>query len=103
MSAASTRSEIPVNGQEGFAWTQNNGHLLAVVVGPVHEDAWNWWLNIHHNIGLAGTPMNMRPPGYRTPGGASGEGLRITPGVRGGRHVIRVPASAGTLCPQAGV
>ena len=47
------------NGQESFIWTQNNGHLLAVVVGPVHEDVWNWWLNIHHNIGFAGAPMNM--------------------------------------------
>jgi hypothetical protein len=48
-----------VNGQESFAWTQNSGHLLAVVAGPVHEDVWNWWLNIHHNIGFASTPMNM--------------------------------------------
>jgi hypothetical protein len=47
------------NGQESFVWTQNNGHLLAVVAGPVHEDVWNWWLNIHHNIGFAGAPMNM--------------------------------------------
>jgi serine/threonine-protein kinase len=48
-----------VNGQESFVWTQNAGHLLAIVVGPVHEDVWNWWLNIHHNIGFAGSPMNM--------------------------------------------
>jgi serine/threonine-protein kinase len=48
-----------VNGQESFVWTQNNGNLLAVVVGPVHEDVWTWWLNIHHNIGFAGSPMNM--------------------------------------------
>jgi len=47
------------NGQESFVWTQNSGHLLAVVAGPVHEDVWNWWLNIHHNIGFAGSPMNM--------------------------------------------
>jgi serine/threonine-protein kinase len=45
------------NGQESFAWTQNSGHLLAVVAGPLHEDVWTWWLNIHHNIGF--TPMNM--------------------------------------------
>jgi serine/threonine-protein kinase len=47
------------NGQESFVWTQNSGHLLAVVVGPVHEDVWTWWLNIHHNIGFAGSPMHM--------------------------------------------
>ena len=47
------------NGQESYVWTQNNGNLLAVVVGPVHEDVWTWWLNIHHNIGFAGSPMHM--------------------------------------------
>jgi len=25
----------------------------------VHEDVWNWWVNVHHNIGFAGSPMNM--------------------------------------------
>jgi len=25
----------------------------------VHEDVWTWWLNIHHNIGFAGSPMHM--------------------------------------------
>lgn len=47
------------NGQESFVWTQNSGHLLAVVAGPVHEDVWTWWLNIHHNIGFASSPMHM--------------------------------------------
>ena len=47
------------NGQESFAWTQNNGHLLVVVGGLVHDDVWTWWLTIHHNIGFAGSPMNM--------------------------------------------
>jgi serine/threonine-protein kinase len=47
------------NGQENFVWTQDNGHLLAYVAGPVHGDVWNWWLVIHHNIGFAGTSMNM--------------------------------------------
>jgi Protein kinase domain len=47
------------NGQESFVWTQNAGHLLAVVVGSDHTDVWTWWLNIHHNIGFAGAPMNM--------------------------------------------
>jgi hypothetical protein len=47
------------NGQESFVWTQNSGNLLAVAVGPVHEDVWNWWVNIHHNIGFASSPMHM--------------------------------------------
>jgi hypothetical protein len=30
------------------------------VVGPVHADVFDWWVNIHHNIGFAGSPpMNM--------------------------------------------
>jgi hypothetical protein len=29
------------------------------VSGPVHEDVWNWWVNVHHNIGFAGSPMQM--------------------------------------------
>jgi serine/threonine-protein kinase len=47
------------SGQEYFVWTQDDGHLLAWVSGPVHEDVWNWWVNVHHNIGFAGSPMQM--------------------------------------------
>ncbi len=47
------------NGQEDFVWTQDDGHLLAYVAGPVHEDVWNWWVGVHHNIGFAGSPMRM--------------------------------------------
>jgi len=47
------------NAQENFVWTQDDGHLLGYVAGPVHEDVWNWWVGVHHNIGFAGSPMNM--------------------------------------------
>jgi len=47
------------NGQENMVWTQNDGRLLAWVGGPVHQDVWNWWLGVHHNIGLTSSPMNM--------------------------------------------
>ncbi|MGH3150725.1 MAG: serine/threonine protein kinase, partial [Streptosporangiaceae bacterium] len=47
------------NGLESFVWTQDDGHLLAYAAGPVHEDVWNWWVGVHHNIGFAGAPMNM--------------------------------------------
>jgi hypothetical protein len=43
-------------GQEDFIWTQDDGHLLGYVAGPVHEDVWNWWYAVHHNIGFAGAP-----------------------------------------------
>ncbi len=46
-------------GQEGFVWTQDDGRLLGYVAGPVHEDVWNWWYAVHHNIGFSGTPMKM--------------------------------------------
>ena len=46
-------------GLEYMVWTQDDGHLLASVAGPVHEDVWNWWVAVHHNIGFGGSPMNM--------------------------------------------
>ena len=46
-------------GNEYMVWTQDDGHLMAIVAGPVHEDVWNWWVAVHHNIGLGGSPMNM--------------------------------------------
>jgi serine/threonine-protein kinase len=45
--------------QENFVWTQDDGHLLGYVTGPVHEDVWNWWVGVHHNIGFAGSRMKM--------------------------------------------
>jgi serine/threonine protein kinase len=47
------------NAQEYFIWTQDDGHLLAYVAGPVHEDVWSWWVGVHHNIGFGGSPMHM--------------------------------------------
>ncbi len=47
------------NGQENYLWTQDDGHLLAYVAGPVHEDVWNWWLEVHHNIGFSGPRIHM--------------------------------------------
>ena len=49
-------------GLEYMVWTQGDGHLMAYVAGPVHEDVWNWWVKIHHNIGFSGSPMNMNMP-----------------------------------------
>ena len=28
------------------------GNMLGYVYGPVHGDVWNWWVPVHHNIGL---------------------------------------------------
>ncbi len=48
-------------GLEYMVWTQNDGHVMGVVAGPVHADVWNWWVAVHHNIGLGGAAMNMNP------------------------------------------
>jgi serine/threonine protein kinase len=49
-----------LSGQEYIIWTQDAGNLLAAAFGPVHGDVFDWWVDIHHNIGFAGMPaMNM--------------------------------------------
>ncbi len=50
-------------GLEYMVWTQNDGHLMGFVAGRVHADVWDWWVSIHHNIGIGGSPMNMGVPG----------------------------------------
>jgi serine/threonine-protein kinase len=46
-------------GLEYMVWTQNDGRLMGYVAGPVHTNVWDWWVAVHHNIGIAGAPMNM--------------------------------------------
>jgi hypothetical protein len=50
-------------GLEYMVWTQNDGHLMGYVAGPVHTDVWDWWVGVHHNIGIGGAPMDMQMPG----------------------------------------
>ena len=51
-------------GLEYMVWTQDDGHVLGIVAGAPHENVWNWWVAIHHNIPLGGSPMmNMPMPG----------------------------------------
>jgi hypothetical protein len=47
-------------GLEYMVWTQDDGHLMGVVAGAPHQNVWNWWVAVHHNIGLGGA-MNMGP------------------------------------------
>ena len=50
-------------GLEYMVWTQDDGHVLGIVAGAPHENVWNWWVAIHHNIFLGGSPMiNMPMP-----------------------------------------
>ncbi len=46
-------------GLEYMIWTQNDGHLMGYVAGPVHTSVWDWWVAVHHNIGIGAGPMNM--------------------------------------------
>ena len=39
-------------GREYMVWTQDVGNMLAYVYGPVQGNVWNWWVPVHHNIGL---------------------------------------------------
>jgi serine/threonine-protein kinase len=57
-------------GLEYMVWTQNDGHLLGYVAGPVHTDVWDWWVKVHHNIGIGGSPMDMQMPGTSPSAGA---------------------------------
>ena len=52
-------SAITITARKTYLWTQDDGHLLAYVAGPVHEDVWNWWLEVHHNIGFSGPRTHM--------------------------------------------
>jgi hypothetical protein len=46
-------------GLEYMVWTQDDGHLMGVVAGAPHENVWNWWVPVHHNIPLGGMNINM--------------------------------------------
>ena len=46
-------------GLEYMVWTQNDGRLMGYVAGPVHTSVWDWWVAVHHNIGIGGAPMHM--------------------------------------------
>jgi hypothetical protein len=49
-------------GLEYMVWTQDDGHVMGIVAGAPHENVWDWWVVVHHNIGLGGSPMNMNMP-----------------------------------------
>jgi serine/threonine protein kinase len=46
-------------GLEYMVWTQNDGRLMGYVAGPVHTNVWDWWVAVHHNIGIGAAPMHM--------------------------------------------
>ena len=46
-------------GMAEFVWTQDDGRVLGWVTGPLHEQVWNWWLAVHHEIAIGKPPMMM--------------------------------------------
>jgi serine/threonine protein kinase len=48
-----------IGSQYYLVWTQDSGHMLGQLSGAPHEDAWQWWHAVHHNIVLSGQPMHM--------------------------------------------
>jgi hypothetical protein len=44
-------------GSEYIVWTQDSGHLLGYATGAAsHEQVWNWFYAVHHNIYFPGKP-----------------------------------------------
>ena len=84
-------------GLEYMVWTQNDGHLMGYVAGPVHNDVWDWWVAVHHNIGIGGapTPTATATPSalVTTPGAPAG--LTATAGNTQVRLSWAAPASDG--------
>jgi serine/threonine protein kinase len=70
-------------GLEYMVWTQNDGHLMGYVAGPVHTDVWDWWVAVHHNIGIGGAPMNMNMPTPSTSGSGASPSMSPSPSMSG--------------------
>ena len=70
-------------GLEYMVWTQNDGHLMGYVAGPVHTDVWNWWVAVHHNIGIGGSPMNMNMPTPSASGNGASPSMSPSPSMSG--------------------
>lgn len=50
------------NGSEYIVWTQDYGHLLGYATGAAsHEQVWNWFYRVHHNITFPGQSMTGMP------------------------------------------
>ena len=48
-----------MNSQLYMIWTQKDGRLLAMLNGQPHDNAWQWWVGVHHSIDINGTSMHM--------------------------------------------
>ena len=84
-------------GLEYMVWTQNDGHLMGYVAGPVHTDVWDWWVAVHHNIGIGGSPMNMNMPTPSTSGNGASASMSPSPSMSGMSASASSSASMGGM------
>jgi hypothetical protein len=60
--ARGSHPESTPNGSEYIVWTQDYGHLLGYATGAAsHEQVWNWFYTVHHNITFPGQSMTGMP------------------------------------------
>jgi hypothetical protein len=81
--------------QEDMVWTQDDGKLMGWVAGTPHEDVWNWWMAVHHNLvlgGVGGSAMKMPSPGTSPSMAASATPV---PPPMGSRTSMSAPAPSG--------
>jgi hypothetical protein len=51
------------NGSEYLVWTQDSGRLLGYATGAAsHEQVWNWFYTVHHNITFPDQPAMTGMP-----------------------------------------
>jgi hypothetical protein len=67
-------------GLEYMVWTNNDSHLMGYVAGPVHQDVWNWWVAVHHDLSLGG-PMTMLMPAAPASGGGTSPAMSPSPSM----------------------
>jgi Protein kinase domain len=84
-------------GLEYMVWTQDDGHLMGYVAGPVHTDVWDWWVAIHHNIGIGGSPMDMQMPGTSPSPSMPGTSPSMSPSMSG---TSRSPSMSPSASPS---
>jgi hypothetical protein len=87
------------DGSAVIVWTQDSGDLLGYATGGAasHEQVWNWFYAIHHNIifpgqpGMTGMPMSpgAKPTASAMPAASSG-----------GTSSTASPMSSGTTAPS---
>jgi hypothetical protein len=81
--------------QEDIVWTQDDGKLMGWVVGRPHEDVWNWWMAVHHNLALSGAGPAMKMPSPGASPSMASSATRVSPPM-GSQTSMPAPAPSGS-------